>query len=293
MKPARFAYQAPTTVEEAIALLTTEPDPKILAGGQSLVPAMNFRLARPATLIDINHVAGLEHLEVRGDEVRIGALTRHRRLETDVVDGPLGVLLMDMARNVGHLPIRVRGTFGGSLAHADPAAEWCLLLAALSGSVIAFGPGGERQIDAAAFFHSVFTTDLAADEILTEARLPLLGPDHFVGFSSVSRRAGDFALVMAVVALRVVDEVVLEANIGVGGAGERPERLSGAEGELVGGRLSAAAIERASSAAAASIETLGDIHASADYRRDLIGVMTSRALTQAAQRAGSLTTSGS
>ena len=288
MKPARFAYKAPTTVEEAIGFLTTEEDPKILAGGQSLVPAMNFRLARPATLVDINYVAGLEDLKVHGDEVRIGALTRHRRLEKDEVGGPLGVLLTEMARNVGHMPIRVRGTFGGSLAHADPAAEWCLLLAALSGSVIAVGPNGERQIPADSFFQSVFTTDLAADELLTEARLPVLGPDHYVGFSTVSRRAGDFALVMAAVALRVVDELVVEANIGIGGAGERPERVPIAEGELIGERLSPENIERASSVAAASIEALGDIHASADYRRDLIAVMTSRALIKAAERSGSL-----
>lgn len=286
MKPAPFSYCAPTTIEETVRLLTSVEDPKILAGGQSLVPAMNFRLARPATLIDINHVTDLSHLSTVDGEIRIGALTRHRRFEKDEIGGPLGELMAQMASKVGHMPIRVRGTFGGSLAHADPAAEWCLLMVALGGSIVAMGANGERTIDAQAFFRSVFTTDLRTDELLTEARIPLLGSSHQVGFAAFSRRAGDFALVMALVALTMADGVVNEARIGIGGVAETPLRALEAESELVGTSLGIQDIERAATVASGSIATLGDIHASAEYRSDLVGVMTRRALTQAAQTGG-------
>ena len=286
MKPAPFSYFAPTTIDETIRLLASAEDPKILAGGQSLVPAMNFRLARPASLIDINHVTNLNHLSTGDGEIRIGALTRHRRFEKDEIGGPLGELMAQMASKVGHMPIRVRGTFGGSLAHADPAAEWCLLMVALGGSIVAIGAGGERKIDAEAFFRSVFTTDLRADELLTEARIPLLRSSDRVGFAAFSRRAGDFALVMALVALRMADGVVSEARIGIGGVAETPVRAPEAENELVGTALGMQDIERAATAASGSITTLGDIHASAEYRRDLVGVMTRRALAQAASPGG-------
>jgi aerobic carbon-monoxide dehydrogenase medium subunit len=282
VKPARFSYFAPTTAGDVVELLATSEDPKILAGGQSLVPAMNFRLARPATLIDVNRVAGLDGVETRDGHLRIGALVRHRRFERPPVEGPLGWMISQMARSVGHLPIRVRGTFGGSLAHADPAAEWCLLLTAIDGVVVARGPDGERQIPASSFFQTVFTTDLRPDELLVEARLPMLGDDHRVGFSEFSRRAGDFALVMAAAVLRLDgDGTVAAAGLGVGGAADRPVRAPDAEAQLVGNRLTDEVIGRAAEAAADSVRTLEDIHASAEYRRDLVRVMTKRALVQA------------
>ena len=283
MKPARFSYFAPTSVGGAVELLSTQEDPKILAGGQSLVPAMNFRLARPATLVDVNGIPGLDGVEQSNGTVRIGALVRHRRFEDPPVAGPLGALLGQMAHSVGHLPIRVRGTFGGSLAHADPAAEWCLLVTTLDGVIVVEGPGGSRRIPSASFFQTIFTTDLAADEMVVSVEIPDLGDGHRVGFSEFSRRAGDFALVMAAAVVELDgDGTVVDARIGLGGAADRPVRTPDGESVVLGRRLESDVIEQAAAAAAGSAKTLGDIHGSADYRRDLVRVMTKRALTQAA-----------
>lgn len=283
MKPARFSYFAPTDVAHAVELLTTQDDPKILAGGQSLVPAMNFRLARPATLVDVNGIPGLDGIVQSNGTVRIGALARHRRFERPPVAGPLGALLEQMAHSVGHLPIRVRGTFGGSLAHADPAAEWCLLVTTLDGVIVAEGPEGSRRIPAASFFQTIFTTDLAADEMVVHVELPDLGDHHRIGFCEFSRRAGDFALVMAAAVVELDgDGTVVDARIGIGGAADRPVRTTDGESVVMGRRLEGDVIEQAAAAAAGSAKTLEDIHGSADYRRDLVRVMTKRALIQAA-----------
>jgi carbon-monoxide dehydrogenase medium subunit len=279
VKPARFSYHAPTTVPEVLDLLGE--DSKILAGGQSLVPAMSFRLARPATLVDLNKVAGLDRVQTTGDVLVVGALVRHREFEEAVEPGPLGRLLSLAARKIGHLPIRIRGTFAGSLAHADPAAEWCTIFRTLDGEVVTRATGGSRTIPAASFFHTVFTTDLRPDEMIEQVRLPVLGPDHRVGFSEFSRRAGDFALVMASTVLRMDGEIVVEARIGIGGARDVPVRAGEAEQALVGRPLDDASIADAADAAARSIRPLEDIHASLEYRRDLIRAMTRRALAGA------------
>ena len=222
MKPAPFDYHAPRSVEEAVELLAAHgDDAKVLAGGQSLVPAMNFRLARPAVLVDINRIAELDFCTTTDGALRIGALARHARFERAVTQGPLGDLLADVVRYIAHLPIRVRGTFAGSLAHADPAAEWCVVATTLDAEIRARGPGGERSIEAAAFFRSILTTALRPDELITEVRLPALGPDWRFGFAEFSRRAGDFALSMALAALRLDGGRIVEARVGVGGA-ERP-----------------------------------------------------------------------
>lgn len=279
MKPPRFAYHAPATVAEAVSLLGE--DAKVLAGGQSLVPAMNFRLARPSSLVDVNRIVGLDRAEVVGDRLVVGALARHRRFEQPVESGPLGRLLTLAARNIGHLPIRVRGTFAGSLAHADPASEWCAVVRALDAEMVAAGPSGSRVIAAADFFHTVFTTDLRSDELLTEVRLPLLGPSHRVGFAEFSRRAGDFALVMAVAVLRLDGDMIAEARLAIGGASDVPVRAAEAESALVGSPATPASFARAADVAAANIQALEDIHASIEYRRDLVRAMTRRALVGA------------
>ena len=175
MKPAAFDYFAPESLTEALTLLRDVEGAKVLAGGQSLVPAMNFRLTRPGALVDINRVPGLDGVIIEGDEAQIGALTRHRAFEQPVIPGPLGRLMVDMAHHVGHLPIRVRGTFGGSLAHADPAAEWCLTrpTRSMQNHRRAGRSEQERRIPASEFFSTVFTTALEDDELLTEVRLPL------------------------------------------------------------------------------------------------------------------------
>ena len=200
MKPASFRYHAPKTVDEAVALLAevAADDGRILAGGQSLVPTMAFRLARPSHLVDINGVAALNRIAVADGKLVIGACVRHAAFHRPVCDGPLGKLLTDVVRHIAHYPIRNRGTFCGSLAHADPASEWCLVLAALDGEVLAKSARSERVIAARDFFKGIMTTALADDELLVEARLPILAAGTACGFYEFSRRAGDFALAAAV-----------------------------------------------------------------------------------------------
>ncbi|MGH6919363.1 MAG: FAD binding domain-containing protein [Geminicoccaceae bacterium] len=282
MKPAAFIYHAPHSLDEALALLAEHGDEgKLLAGGQSLVPAMNFRLARPAVLIDINRIAALDFLTGQDGRLRIGALTRHVAFERPVAAGRLGALLPQVARCVAHLPIRVRGTFVGSLAHADPAAEWSLVAATLGAEIVARSSAGERTLAADGFFRTAFTTALRPDELITEVRLPRLGDDWRCGFMEFSRRRGDFALAMALAALRLEGDRIAEARIGVGGAEHRPRRIEAAERMLVGATASPKILAEAGAAAAAALEPVEDIHASAEYRRDLAEVMTRRALAGA------------
>ena len=282
MKPAPFDYHAPRSVGEAVELLAAHgDDAKILAGGQSLVPAMNFRLARPAVLVDINRIAELDFCATNDRVLRIGALARHTRFERAVTEGPLGMLLADVVRYIAHLPIRVRGTFAGSLAHADPAAEWCVVAATLDAEIRARGKDGERTIDAAAFFRSILTTSLRPDELITEVRLPALGPDWRFGFAEFSRRAGDFALGMALAVLRLDGARITEARIGIGGAGDRPLRIGEAERTLEGTMPGPEALAEAGAIAAARVDPFEDLHATAAYRRDLVRVMTKRALERA------------
>jgi carbon-monoxide dehydrogenase medium subunit len=242
---------------------------------------MNFRLARPAVLVDINRISELDFCSVSDGMLRIGALARHARFERPVTDGPLGALLADVVRYIAHLPIRARGTFAGSLAHADPAAEWCVVATTLDAQIQARGPAGERSIEAAAFLRSILTTSLRPDELITEVRLPVLGPGWRFGFAEFSRRAGDFALSMALAALRLDGGRIAEARIGVGGAGERPLRIGEAERALAGTTPRPEALAEAGAIAAAAVEPFEDLHATVAYRRDLVGAMTRRALERA------------
>src|ERR1700689_5498922 len=205
MKPAAFRYHAPKTVDEAVALLAevAGEDGRVLAGGQSLVPTMAFRLARPSHLVDINGVAALNRIAVADGKLVIGACVRHAAFHRPVCDGPLGKLLTDVVRHIAHYPIRNRRTFCGSLAHADPASEWCLAMVALDGEVVAKSARGERTIAARDFFKGMMTTALTEDELLVEARLPLLAAETRCGFYEFSRRAGDFAMAAAVGTYRV------------------------------------------------------------------------------------------
>ncbi len=284
MKPAAFRYHAPRTVEAAVATLAevAPQDGRVLAGGQSLVPIMAFRLARPAHLVDINGVAGLERLTTKDGKLSIGACVRHAAFYEPVVDGPLGKLLASVVRHIGHHPIRTRGTFCGSLAHADPASEWCLTAATLDAEIVAVSKRGARTISARDHFQGIMTTALAEDEILTEARLPILSPDTRCGFCEFARRAGDFALGMALVTYRVENGVVAEPRVGVGGAEPCPRRIAEAEAALAGRPATAEAFAAAADAAAAAVDPLEDINTSADYRRDLVRAMTRRALERAA-----------
>src|ERR1035437_6862721 len=194
MKPASFTYHAPTSVVEAVALLAElgPQDGRILAGGQSLVPTMAFRMALPSHLIEINGISELAKLTVSGGVVTIGACVRHAAFESDALPGATGALLRKVVQNIAHYPIRVRGTFCGSVANADPASEWCCTTVALDGTIIARSARGTRRILAKDFYKGVMTTDLREDELITGVELPLLKEGTRVGFSEFSRRAGDF-----------------------------------------------------------------------------------------------------
>ena len=284
MKPAPFVYHAPATVEQAVALLgeLAPHDGRVLAGGQSLVPTMAFRLARPAHLIDINGIAELARLAVKDGRLVIGAGVRHAAFHKPVTKGPLGPLLAFVVRHIAHYPIRTRGTFCGSLAHADPASEWCLTAMTLGAEMVGRSARGTRTISAEDFFQGLMTTALAEDELLVEARVPLLEDDLRAGFYEFSRRAGDYALSMSLTTFRLTDGVMTEPRVGVGGAEAQPRRIAEAEALLAGQPPEVAHFRRAAEAAADCIDPLEDIHADAAYRRDLVRAVTRRALERAA-----------
>ena len=284
MKPAAFAYHAPKTIDEAVALLAevAAHDGRVLAGGQSLVPTMAFRLARPAHLVDINGVAALERLAVIDGKLVIGACVRHAAFHRPVCEGPLGKLLAEVVRHIAHYPIRNRGTFCGSLAHADPASEWALALVALDGEVVARSTRGERVIAAHAFFRGIMTTALKEDELLLEARLPLMGADVRCGFYEFNRRCGDFAMAAALAAYRVEEGKIVAPRLALGGVETSPRRIAEAERALAGAAPGEAAFRAAATAAAAAVDPMEDFTISADFRRDLVLAVTRRALERAA-----------
>lgn len=287
MKPPKFDYHVPASVDEAIVLLGRYGgDAKILAGGQSLVPLLNFRLSRPAALIDLNRIPSLAYIRSHDGEVRLGAMTRQRTVEFSPVVAERVPLLTEATRWVGHLPIRSRGTIGGSLAHADPSAEYPTVLAALEGSVVARGPKGERVVGAGELFRSYLTTSLEPEEILVEVRVPAMPTGAGYAFEELARRHGDFALVgIAAVIARSGERCTL-ARLATSGTGPVPIRLRDAERILERDGLGAAAIEAAARRASELVEPDSDIHASADYRRHLTGVLTGRAITRALTKAG-------
>lgn len=286
MKPAPFRYFDPETPEEAVALLEEfGSDAKVLAGGQSLVPLMNFRLARPKCLIDINKVLSLDYIRHQEQTLVIGAMTRQRTVETSDVVRATNPLLAEASRYIGHPAIRNRGTVGGSLAHADPAAEWPALAMVMDATLVLRGPQGERRVPARDFFVSYLTTCLGESEILTEVRIPELERGAGWSFAELSRRYGDFALVG--VAVRVAADargVSTDAAIALTGVGPRPVRATSAEQLLRGERSSQALFARVASEVANQLEPDSDLHASADYRRAAARALTQRSLITAWKR---------
>jgi carbon-monoxide dehydrogenase medium subunit len=284
MKPAAFQYHSPATIDEAVALLsdTAEDGGRILAGGQSLVPTMAFRLATPGHLVDINGIAELGTLSTGDGALTIGACVRHAAFHDAVVDGPFGDVLTEIAHHIGHYPIRQRGTFCGSLAQADPASEWCLLAVTLGATLTARSAGGSRDIAAADFIHGTMTTALAEDELLVSAAILLPAPDTRFGFSEFNRRAGDFALAMALAAYRIEDGVLADVRLGIGGAEDRPRRIAEAEAALTGQAPGDDAFNAAADAVAAALDPMEDAQTDADYRRDLARTLAFRALQGAA-----------
>ena len=286
MKPAPFQYHAPKTVDETLDLLAeyADDDGRVIAGGQSLVPTMAFRLARPKHLVDINGVAELNYLEVKDGKLCIGAGVRHAAFHEPVEDGPLGRLLASVVRHVAHHPIRTRGTFCGSIAHADPASEWCAVAAALDAEMVAESKrGGMRVIPARDFFQGIMTTALREEELLTEVRLPILPKDTYVGFAEFSRRAGDYAIAMAVATYRLKSTIMSEMRIAVGGAEAAPRRMNEAERILIGRPPNTGTFQAAAHAAVKNIDPLDDENVSADYRRGIVRAMVCRALETASE----------
>jgi CO/xanthine dehydrogenase FAD-binding subunit len=286
MKPPLFAYCAPTTIDECVAALAADGDAVILAGGQSLLPAMNFRVANPGTLVDIQRVAELKGISIEGGTIVVKAMTRHREFERDDAVRRLNPLIAEAMEHVAHIPIRNRGTVVGSLCHADPSAEMPAILVLLGGSVTAHGPGGRREIQADAFYDSALTTTRRQDEIIVEARFPVLAPDAGWAFDEVTRRHGDFAIagVGAVVRLdaaRRATGVALAAC----GIADRPVRLREAEQHLIGTLLASADLRAAGTIAASAVTVDDDMHATARLRRRIVAALVERVVTKATTRA--------
>jgi carbon-monoxide dehydrogenase medium subunit len=283
MKPAPFVYHAPRTVEEALALLASEEDARVLAGGQTLVPTMAFRLAKPGHLIDINGIAELDYLRIEDGRLRIGALTRHAAFHAPVVAGPLGRMLTEVVKHIAHYTIRTRGTFCGSLAYADPASEWCLVAATLDADIVLRGSDGERIVAARDFFVDLLTTDRDERELIVAVSLPILPENVRFGFAEFNRRSGDYGLAMALVTLELENDLICAARIGIGGAEARPRRISEAEKLLDRQTAGPAVFRAAAEAASAAIEPLVDVQADADFRRELARTMVLRALERSVQ----------
>lgn len=268
MKPAAFEYVVANSIEQAVAALAQAGgDAKILAGGQSLVPMLNFRLLRPAILVDINRIPDLSFIEDAGDAVKIGALTRHHQLETSPVIAEHFPILSHAMTHVAHLAIRNRGTIGGSLSHADPAAELPMMALLLGAKLHIISGRGKRTVDAREFFLDALTVDLAEDELLTEIHLPKLPPHTGWGFEEVPRRAGDFALAAVAATITMSAGVMKEARIALTGVAPTPIRASEAEVLLVGKKFEAKLMAHVIETIRAAIEPETDLHASSDYRR--------------------------
>jgi aerobic carbon-monoxide dehydrogenase medium subunit len=284
VKPAKFEYHAPASVDEALALLQRyEGEARLLAGGQSLVPMMNFRLAAPRAIIDLNRIAELAFVAEEGDIVRIGAMTRQRRLETDPVVAAKLPLLREALRWVGHLPTRSRGTIGGSIAHADPSAEIPMVVQALEGEIVARGPGGQRRVAARDLFRSALTTSLSPLEIITEVRFPAMPAQAVHAIQEFARRKGDFAIAAIAVALVRDGERCSKARLAAAGVAPAAMRLSDAEAVLERQGLGEAAISEAAERAAAQVDPTSDLNGSVEYRRHLTSVLTRRAILKAAE----------
>jgi carbon-monoxide dehydrogenase medium subunit/6-hydroxypseudooxynicotine dehydrogenase subunit alpha len=283
VKPPPLAYARAESADEAVSFLAeTADEAKLLAGGQSLVPLLNFRLARPGVLVDINALVELEY--VRLDDtgaLRLGALCRHAQLERSAPSEAPWQAVGEAARMIAHLPIRTRGTVGGSLAHADPSAELPLLCVALGAEIDAVGPGGTRTITADDFFHGTFSTALAPDELLVEARLPAPPGGASTAFEEFSERAGDFALAAVCAGVAAEAQACSWARVALGGVSSTPLRVPEAEDVLVGSDLGDDVLGQAAEAAWASCDPPGDFHGSSEFRRELMHELTLRALRRA------------
>lgn len=294
MKPGKFAYYEPSSIDQAVLMLAdvSGQDGRVIAGGQTLVPAMALRFAQPAYLVDINGIKELQVLKAEESRLVIGACVRHAAFHAPVVDGPLGTLLSTVVRHIAHLPIRTRGTFCGSLANADPASEWCLVAATLGASLSVRSVAGERCIPAEDFFLGFMTTALESNELLVSASLPLLPEETVHGFEEFSRRAGDFAQAMGLAVLSLEGGVMRNVRIGVGGVESFPRRLSDAEQLLEGRQAEDALLDQAADAAAACVAPVDITPQEQEFRRRLVRTVVQRALLKALGRRHAATQEG-
>ena len=282
MKPAIFEYHAPTTIDAAIGLLARyQGEARLLAGGQSLLPMMNFRLVSPAAIIDLNRIPDLAYIRNENGTVRLGAMTRQRTVEFSPIVAKYLPLLVEAIKLVAHLPIRSRGTIGGSIAHADPAAELPMVLQALEGEVVARGPAGERLIKATDLFQGLLTTSLAPDEMIVEVRLAAIPAHAGCAVEEFARRRGDFAIAAVAAVVERAGERCIKARLATAGIGSTSVRLTAAEAILERDGLGDTVIEKAAAKAAEMVSPLSDQQASVEYRRHLTRVLTERALRRA------------
>jgi len=280
VRPAAFDYHAPVTIDEAVALLGVHgANARVIAGGQSLVPAMTARLARPTHLIDINRLARAERPTVAGGRLRIPPLMRHVDFETPVTDGPLGALLAEMARSVGQLAVRMRGTFCGAVANGDPAAEWCLATVVLNADIIVRSKArGVRNIAAGAFYETILTTVAADDELVIEVQLPLLLDSTRYGFSKIARRHGNYGAALALCLYDRDETRIRDVRVGIGAVEAVPKRLSVVEALLERQEPSLRLFRQAADAAADTVTPMDSGAAEAGHKRDLTRAAVRRAL---------------
>ncbi|MFB0993865.1 MAG: FAD binding domain-containing protein, partial [Paracoccaceae bacterium] len=257
-------------------------DGKVIAGVHSHVPAMIFRLARPEVLIDVNEISEIQGVSIESAAIVIGSVTRHAAFHKLVCDDPVGRMLTKVVQNISHYPIRQRGTFGGSLCHADPASEWCLVATTLGAEFEIVGQGGNRHVFAAEFFKGAFMTAVGEDELLARVRLSRLPEGWGSGFYEFSRRKGDFALAMSLVMLKIDAGRISDVRIGLGAVSGRPLRLDSLEGRLKGRPVNIDTFAEIAQAAREMVNPSSDIHGSAEYRRDLTATVIKRALIAAA-----------
>ncbi len=283
MKPPRFEYRAPRSIAEAVDFLADGPSAMVLAGGQSLIPAMNMRLASPDRLVDIQHVAGLKGIAVENGHIVVKAMTRHRELELSEVAHRVNPLIREAMAHVAHLPIRNRGTVVGSLCHADAAAEMPMVLLLTDGSLLAEGPRGRRELAAQDFFKFHMTTAREPDEIVVEARFPALPEGAGWAFEEFTRRHGDYAIA-AVGAIICRNRGQAQVSLAACGVSSRPVRLAAAEAILNGSDFSSDKIKAAGEAAKAVVTAPDDMHATTAYRRHLLAALTRRAVESALSR---------
>jgi aerobic carbon-monoxide dehydrogenase medium subunit len=279
LKASNFLYLKPKSLDEALDYLATKEEPRIIAGGQSLVAAMNMKLAQPETIIDIGELDDLKLLKTTSNEVHIGALVSHSEIEFSKNSSKLISFLSKVAKNIAHTPIRFKGTFCGAVANSDPASEWCACLLALDGSVEIIGQDRQRRIvDSKEFFIAPYLTNIGFDEILVSVKFPEIKEHTKLGFNEYARRAGDYAIAMCVSKLNMKDNIVKDGNIVIGAAAETPVIIEKALNFLQGKPLTDKTCWEAAIIASENVRILPDIDSSEEYKQDVVKAVTYRSL---------------